>query len=373
MKTPSIALYRMLVEMLSEFKTKFQYDFPVLRGCDDYIERVSHLNLDSSKAFQTTLITADFGDAYTETCIGHLQDSISSIGKIIGFESEKIELLKTLINLVFSNCYFFTPYGLYRQTRGMPMGDVSSRDSLDTDLTNSEYRIMSSLSSLSLNVHLYCRLVDDISVIVQGPFGGVRELLELMAFQYPKMPLNCQLSFGYSRFLDLHIYNICKTETDSYKLVHSLAYKEHSTFAFTSRNSNIHDKYKHAIVPISLYRAHTRCTEQADVNHHIGFISSILKTRFQDPCVVKSKTLKFFKKKHQKNPTSRKLRILHRKTTSVVFDRVTRRHVFMRNLLKRSFKNSLTIVPKSKSNLGSILCPKRGIILKLSKCFNKTE
>ena len=194
-----------------------------------------------------------------------------------------------------------------------------------------------------------------------------------MAYQYPKMPLNCQLSFGYSRFLDLHIYNICKTKTDCYKLVHSLAYKAHSTFAFTSKKSNIHAKYKHAIVPISLYRAHTRCTEQADINHHIGFMSSILKTRSQDPKVVKTKTLKFFKKKYRKIPISKTLQIHHRKTTSVVYDSVTKRHVFMTNLIRKSFKDSLMVVPKSKPNLGSILCPKRGIILKLSNRFNKSE
>ena len=53
-----------------------------------------------------------------------------------------------------------------------------------------------------MHVHLYCRLVDDISVITQGPFSQVVKLLELFAAKYPaQMPLNCQLSFGYSRFL----------------------------------------------------------------------------------------------------------------------------------------------------------------------------
>ena len=233
MKTPSTALYRMLVETLTEFKSKFTSgnDFPVLKGCDDYINRLSKLKLDPVKSFKTTLLTADFGDAYTETSILHLQDSVSKIGQIIGFCTEKIELMKTLIDLVFSNSYFFTPFGLYRQTLGMPMGDVSSRDSLDLDLVNSEFQILSCISTISLDVHLYCRLVDDISVVSQGDFEGVRELIKLMASNYPKMPLNFQLSFGYSRFLDLHIYNICSTDSDSYQLVHSLAYKEHSTFS----------------------------------------------------------------------------------------------------------------------------------------------
>ena len=371
MKVPSTVLYKMLKNMLSEFKTKFKDQFPILKGCDDYAERLSGIRLDSSKIFQTTLLTADFGDAYTETSIEHVQNSVSNIGLILKTCDEKISLVKILIKLVFSNCYFFTPYGLYRQSRGMPMGDVSSRDALDTDLVYSEYHIMSKLSSLVSNVHLYCRLVDDISVVLQGGFSGVRDLLALMALEYPRMPLNCQISFGYSRFLDLHIYNICKSNTNKYKLVHSLAYKEHSTFAYTSRYSNIHDNYKHAVVPISLHRAHTRCTDNADINHHLNFMSRMLRTRCQDPEKVKSKTLSFFRKKHAKEATKKKNSITRKKTTPVLFDRASRRQVFMRKLFKRSFGARLLVVPISKSNLGSILCPKRRIINKLKKTLEK--
>ena len=374
MKTPSTALYRMMSELLGIFKLKFppltdeqDHSFPVLKGCDDYIARLAKLKLDSENYLKTTLVTADFGDAYTETCISHVQNSISNIGKIIGIDVEKIMLMRKLVQLVFSNCYFFTPSGLFRQTRGMPMGDVSSRDALDLDLTNSEFQILSSLSSISLNIHLYCRLVDDISVVVQGNFRGVRDLLDLMVLHYPNMPLNFQISFGYSRFLDLHIYNICKhnTQKSKYQLVHSLAYKEHSTFSYTSMHSNIHSRYKHAVVPISLYRAHTRCTESEDINHHIGFMSKILKHRNQDPEQVLEKTRNFFKKRMKIRP--HKKLVDFKKTTAVTFDSVTGSHVFIQKVLRNSFKSRLRIVYKSKPSLGSILCPKRRIIRKLSQ------
>ena len=104
----------------------------------------------------------------------------------------------------------------------------SIRDSLDVDLSRSEYEIISALCSMSSSsVLLYCRLVDDISAVVQGDFSKVNELLMLMAEKYPRMPLNVQISFGYSRFLDLHIYNMDMTaHNDYYALCHVLAYKE---------------------------------------------------------------------------------------------------------------------------------------------------
>ena len=103
------------------------YDFPVIKGCDEYSKRVQQLRLKASQMMMTTFISADFGDAYTETGISSLQESIRLIGDLIGVENFEIDLMIKLVHLVFSNCYFYTPYGLYRQTRGMPMGDYSSR------------------------------------------------------------------------------------------------------------------------------------------------------------------------------------------------------------------------------------------------------
>ena len=214
--------------MLGKFSLKFPIisnnqisNFTVLKGCDDYIQRLARLTLDPEKMLKTTLITADFGDAYTETGIKHIQKSVSEIGDLIGEVKDKVDPIRKLVELVFSNCYFYTPFGLFRQARGMPMGDVSSRDSLDIDLTNSEFKILSSISDLALNVHLYCRLVDDISAVVQGEFTEVVSLVELMALNYPDMPLNVQLSFGYSRFLDciyLIFAKMNKTITNLYIL-----------------------------------------------------------------------------------------------------------------------------------------------------------
>ena len=76
MRAPSKVLYLLLKEMLDKFSHKFPTisnnqikNFTVLNGCDDYIERLSRLKLDSDKMLETTLISADFGDAYTETGI----------------------------------------------------------------------------------------------------------------------------------------------------------------------------------------------------------------------------------------------------------------------------------------------------------------
>ena len=180
LKDPSKALYGMLHSMLKDFSKQFpslendqKENFTVLQGCDDYVQRLSLIKLNPGMCFETSLISADFSDAYTATGIEHLKKSILKVTNLVKYEKSHAELIVKLVDLVFLNCFFYTPYGLYRQSKGMPMGDYSSRDSLDVDLCFSEYEIINSIENAFLKVHLYCRLVEDISAVVQGPFCEV--------------------------------------------------------------------------------------------------------------------------------------------------------------------------------------------------------
>ena len=374
MRTPSRALHGFLKEMLLGFNSKFPEPFQdqdisstVLNGCDDYLSRLSKINLSREKFSMTTLISADFGDAYTETSIPKLKRSIRVIGKLLDYEDDQISLIENLVELVFANAYFYTPYGLYKQTRGMPMGDFSSRESLDIVLSNSEFDILRFMETLEINLKLFVRLVDDISIISQEDFAKTRDLIELMVQQYPEMPLNFQISFGYSRFLDLHIYNFMDDQINStYKITHMLAYKENSSFCYTPQGSNIHHKYKAAVIPISLFRIHTRCNRTDDINHHLSFMTKIVKNRDQNPKVVHSKITKYFLKK--KGLVTRKCsRHLDVKSTSITYDNVSKRHIFLKGLITKSFASRLRVVYKSRPKLLSLISPKRRVLRTLSR------
>ena len=124
-----------------------------------------------------------------------------------------------------------------RQTQGFPMGGHSSREGLDNILLSSEFDILSNL--LDTNLHHYVRLVDDISLAINGEFYSVRRIVHDMARFYPKaMPLNVQISFGYSHFLDSHVYNLLQPSQVNH-LTTTLAYKPLSNFEYVPFNSNI--------------------------------------------------------------------------------------------------------------------------------------
>ena len=189
MRVPSRMLHSLLKETLLDFKKKFSepISYPVLSGCDDYSDRLSKTNLTGDKFKMTTLVSADFGDAFTETSIPKLTESISKIGHLLGYKNDHIEIMMDLVELVFSNSYFFTPYGLCRQTKGMPMGDFSSRESLDVVLALSEFEILKTSIELETDIKLYARLVDDISVILQNKFALTKDdkAISYDAFKYP--------------------------------------------------------------------------------------------------------------------------------------------------------------------------------------------
>ena len=373
MRVPSRALHSFLKEMLSDFRNIFpeSIPFPVLGGCDDFLKRLSHIKLTKEDFTMTTLISADFSDAFTETSIPRLTNSISMIGRLLGYEDDHIEIMKSLVELVFLNSYFYTPYGLYRQNRGMPMGDFSSRESLDVVLSNCEFEILKISLSLDMNFKLYVRLVDDISVVIQNNFSSTIDFIQLMVKHYPNMPLNFQLSFGYSRFLDLHLYNIMDDfEKPDYQITHTLAYKEHSSFSYTPQYSNIHSKYKHAAVPIYMYRIHTRCNRNEDINNHLSFILKMLRNRDPNDEIVRKKFKQFFtkrtdlKKGTKKNEHKPDLDI---KTTTILYDEVSLRHIYMKKLISYSFSNRLRVLYKSRPKLLCVICPKRLVIKILSR------
>ena len=122
------------------------------------------------------------------------------------------------------------------------MGGHSSREGLDNILLSCELEILN--SSIAKKLLYYYRMVDDISTAVEGNFSYVKNLVQQLATSYPStMPLNIQISFGFSRYLDSNVFNLLQDKLDN-RLTTSLAYKPLSRFNYVPFNSNISPQYK---------------------------------------------------------------------------------------------------------------------------------
>ena len=241
----SQALCKMLQDMHLTLEKTFKdagIAFPAIYGCDEFSKKIHAIQYNKSVWSLNTLVSGDFSDAYTKSRLIDLQESIKKLGHLAGWPQPKVVLANELSKLVFENCYFETPSGIMRQSQGFPMGGHSSREGLDTILLSSEFEILSNI--IDKNLHHYVRLVDDISLAINGPFHSVRIVLQEMARFYPTaMPLNVQISFGYSHFLDSHVYNLLQPSHVNH-LTTTLAYKPLSKFEYVPFNSNIAPCYK---------------------------------------------------------------------------------------------------------------------------------
>ena len=239
----SKALCKLLQDLHNMVKIQMQSKYPIILGCDEYSKKIQQIRYPADGWCLNTLISADFSDAYTRSNLEDLEKSITKLGNFVDWPQSKISLSKKISKLVFENCYFETPCGIHKQTQGFPMGGHSSREGLDTILLSSEVDLLYD-KDIENHLHYYYRLVDDISVAVKGNIQVVKTLVQKMASVYPSsMPLNIQVSFGYSHFLDSHVFNMCQPGLEN-RLTTSLAYKPLSRFEYVPYGSNIAPTYK---------------------------------------------------------------------------------------------------------------------------------
>ena len=378
----SIALCRMLQTMLKNLKERYKalapgsilsrLEFPILKGCDDYSRMAQNIKLMTANFSNTYIITADFSDAYTLSLRGRLQESINVLGQALDYSYEHIAVMIGLVNLVFDNVFFYTIYGLQRSTKGFPMGGHASRDALDIDLVRSEIELLACLVLDSSRILIYGRMVDDVSVVLQGSHDDMTRVLIRMATTYPNMPLNVQISQIYGKFLDMNIYNFLKVEDDEYNLTTTLAWKPLNTYNYIGEDDNKFDGYKGAVMPTSLNRIYRRCNRHDERQHHDQFITRILKTRNQSSKRLANKRENFFMKIKGQGK-EKNIGRTEMMTFAVTFDDVTNSHTISRRLLEKSANSKFQTVHKSKPNIGSRLCPKRKVLQTIKQYYENDK
>ena len=65
------------------------FNFPCLKGCDEYSTRIHNLPLSSKLFSRTVFISGDFSDAYTASQLDRLKDSVYILGQILGYTPQK--------------------------------------------------------------------------------------------------------------------------------------------------------------------------------------------------------------------------------------------------------------------------------------------
>ena len=373
----SKTLCKMLQELHSKIKQLYidgkfgtSQSFPIILGCDEYATKITGFNYPKESWGDITLVSGDFSDAYTKSSLMDLQNAIKKLGLLVGWDQSLIGLSLKLACLVFENCYFVTPAGVMQQLNGFPMGGHCSREGLDTILLSSEIEICKNSNGSILQ---YVRLVDDISLVVKGCFNDVRDMLIKMSIHYPNtMPLNIQISFGLSRYLDVRVSKELQNHPNN-TLTLTLAYKALSTFNVVPFVSNIAPRYKGSIVSNYLHRIYGRCSLNSGRSHHLSFMLKVLKHRGQDMDVVRAKYRKFQVKRLQntvkQKPNSHGIGL----ASLIHYDDSNDSHVFVGGVLKNAYKSINEVMPPiiylSLPKIIGMLTTKRSVIRQISKLY----
>ena len=247
------------------------------------------------------------------------------------------------------------------------MGGYASRDALDIDLLRSEIELLSGIILQSSTIHYYGRMVDDISIIMQGSFDDMTKMLIKMATTYPNMPLNVQISQHFSKFLDMNTFNFINNEnTESYKITTTLSWKKQNTYHYVSEQDNKCPRYKGAVVPITMTQIMRRCTNYDEEQHHRSFIFKILNSRGQCPIRIEQKKKSFIKRL-----TNGKNHVFNKEghIFTTIFDNVSMSHESTENIIKKSAKFKIHMIYKSMPSSAAKICPKRKVLEKILKYF----
>ena len=188
-----------------------------------------------------------------------------------------------------------------------------------------------------------------------------------MSACYPKsMPLNIQISFCFSRYLDVKLSKNMESSSVN-KISVDLAYKEQSTFNFVPFSSNISPDYKGSIVPSYMHRIYNRCTTNTSISHHLTFMMKMLECRDQDLSVVRKKYKSFMDKRLY--PNSHKRNYTYNGPVLIHYDAASNSHVFVKDVIFETYKKvGVTMPPivhRSMPKIMSILTSKGAVIRKI--------
>ena len=129
-----------------------------------------------------------------------------------------------------------------------------------------------------------------------------------------------------------------------------------------------------SVVPSFLHRAHKRCTESNDKQHHASFLLRILENRNQDMKIIKRKFGIFMRK--LRKPSVVKTRQHFKNIVKLRFDAPSKINLFTRSCILSSYKNvrkpAPRIIHSSLPKVMSYLVTKRSVLRKVKFYKNST-
>ena len=300
---------------------------PSVTGIDEAIERIkkSHTG-DWGESLE---LEGDFGDLYSNCNKDLLEECLKESCKLAKLSSTSVEYILNLMSVSMNHSYFKEPSGIYKTLKGFSMGDNSAARGSEIILRIFELKIFKKLQKQKLhkNVKRYLRFRDDVSLHLTGDTETMLKIVKIITTGYPDaIQFNVETKIIYGKFLNIKIFNNPLTT----KPITTVLRKSNSKYDIIPFNSNVSQKYKKmaGLCYFKTNRSHTTSKEELSRQNQIVF--TILKE--------KGFPLKFIKKLAKK-PKNKEIKEKKKFTGVTIFDNVSMRHKFVKNVLNNSTLN----------------------------------
>ena len=297
---------------------------PSVTGIDEAIARVKKSKMGNwGKSIE---MEGDFGDLYSNCNKDLLEKCLIRVGKVANLKIESVEYVLTLMKVSMNHSYFKEPKGIFKTLKGFyfSMGDNSAARGSEIILRIFELDLFSKLHKKRLepNISRYLRFRDDVSVHVTGETEKMLEVIKIIIQGYPEcIQFNVETKIIYGKFLNIKILNIPGEKTPTTTVLR----KPNSKFDIIPFSSNVSLKYK-KIGYFKTIKTHT-CSREEEIQQK-KIVNLILRKKgFPKNLIKELENTQSIRPKNEK--TKKFLGV-------TVFDNVSKRHNFIKNVLKKS-------------------------------------
>ena len=311
----------------NEFWRRYGRLSPSVTGIEEAIERIKKTH--TGNWGESLELEGDFGDLYSNCNKELLEECLKQSCKLAKFSQESIEFILNLMSVSMNHSYFKEPKGIYKTLKGFSMGDNSAARGSELILRIFELKIFKKLQERKLhkNVNRYLRFRDDVSLHIIGSPETMLKIVKIITTGYPDaIQFNVETKIIYGKFLNIKIFNNPSTT----KPVTTVLRKSNSKYDIIPFNSNISPKYKKMAGLCYFKTNKTHTTSEEELGRQNDIVTAILKQ--------KGFPLNFIKKL-AKTPKDKEIKEKKRFTGVTVFDSISMRHKFVKNVIKNSTIN----------------------------------
>ena len=315
----------MLFFIEREFLRLFGALSPSVTGVSEAIERIKKSKTGN---WGTSIeMEGDFGDLYSNCNKKLLKSCIIKAGKIAKLERDSVDYIIKLMECSMSHSYFHEPQGIFKTLEGFSMGDNSAARGSELILRVFELDIYKSIYDRKLNKHVnrYLRFRDDVSIHLTGEPEKMLKIMKIVITGYPKcIQFNVESRLIFGKFLNIKIFNF----PGQSKPTTTVLRKASSKYDIIPFNSNISAKYK---MMAGLHYFNTNKTHTSSIRE-LSNQNQIVKTILQEKGFPENEIRKIRKVSKKRPEKQEKKKYIG----TTVFDNVSKRHVFVKNVFKNS-------------------------------------